>query len=171
MIESYMFEDHEMIRLAATECMCNMVLSEKVQEMFLAEGSDRLKLLVLYSGEEEEKLRCAAAGAVAFLTSLQPKLCTKLTQVTSHWLEILQALVLSPNADLQHRGAAITLNLMNADRELAALLMDSEMMEIMSTLAKDGDEKKSKVSATAKDCLKRAVEYGLIKPSEEGSSP
>lgn len=90
---------------------------------------------------------------------------------TSHWLEILQALVLSPNVDLQHRGAAITLNLMNADRELAALLMDSEMMEIMSTLAKDGDEKKSKVSATAKDCLKQAVEYGLIKPSEEGSSP
>lgn len=79
--------------------------------------------------------------------------------------------MLSPNVDLQHRGAAITLNLMNADRELAALLMDSEMMEIMSTLAKDGDEKKSKVSATAKDCLKRAVEYGLIKPSEEGSSP
>ncbi|XP_078286146.1 protein unc-45 homolog A-like [Rhinoraja longicauda] len=171
MIESYMFEDHEMIRLAATECMCNMVLSEKVQEMFLAEGSDRMKLLVLYSGEEEEKLRCAAAGAVAFLTSLQPKLCTKLTQVTSHWLEILQALVLSPNVDLQHRGVTITLNLMSADRELAALLMDSEMMEIMSALAKDGDEKKSKVSATAKDCLERAVEYGLIKPSEDGSSP
>ncbi|XP_069758538.1 protein unc-45 homolog A-like [Narcine bancroftii] len=170
MIESYMFEDHEMIRLAATECMCNMVLSEKVQELFLAEGSDRLKLLVLYSGEEDEKLRCAAAGAVAFLTSLQPKLCSKMTQVTSHWLEILQALVLSPNVDLQHRGVVITLNLINAEREHAALLMESEMMEILSALAKDGDEKKSKVTATAKDCLDRAVEYGLIKPSADGNN-
>ncbi|XP_062926331.1 protein unc-45 homolog A-like isoform X2 [Mobula hypostoma] len=171
MIESYMFEDHEMIRLAATECMCNMVLSEKVQELFLAEGSDRLKLLVLYSGEEDEKLRCAAAGALAFLTSLQPKLCTKMTQVTSHWLEILQALVLSPNVDLQHRGVVITLNLMNAEQELATLLMESEMMEILSALARDADEKKSKVRGVAKDCLDRAVEYGLIKPSVEGKSP
>ncbi|XP_059801900.1 protein unc-45 homolog A-like [Hypanus sabinus] len=171
MIESYMFEDHEMIRLAATECMCNMVLSEKVQELFLVEGSDRLKLLVLYSGEEDEKLRCAAAGALAFLTSLQPKLCTKMTQVTSHWMEILQALVLSPNVDLQHRGVVITFNLMNAEQELATLLMESEMMEILSALARDDDEKKSKVCGVAKDCLDRAVEYGLIKPSVEGKSP
>ncbi|GCC33820.1 hypothetical protein chiPu_0012291 [Chiloscyllium punctatum] len=171
MIESYMFEDHEMIRLAATECMCNMVLSEEVQNLFLVEGTDRLKLLVLYSGEEDEKLRCAAAGAVAFLTSLQPKLCTKMTQVTSHWLEILQALVLSSNVDLQHRGLVITLNLMNAERELAALLMETEMFEILSALSREGDEKKCKVSAVAQDCLSQAVEYGLIKPTEEETSP
>ncbi|XP_048473017.1 protein unc-45 homolog A-like [Rhincodon typus] len=171
MIESYMFEDHEMIRLAATECMCNMVLSEEVQNLFLAEGTDRLKLLVLYSGEDDEKLRCAAAGAVAFLTSLQPKLCTKMTQVTSHWLEILQALVLSSNVDLQHRGLVITLNLINAERELAALLMETEMFEILSVLSRDGDEKKRKLSAAAQDCLTQAVEYGLIKPTEEETSP
>ncbi|XP_067829568.1 protein unc-45 homolog A-like isoform X2 [Heptranchias perlo] len=171
MIESYMFEDHEMIRLAATECMCNMVLSEEVQELFLVEGTDRLKLLVLYSGEDDEKLRCAAAGAVAFLTSLQPKLCTKITQVTNHWLEILQALVLSSNADLQHRGLVITLNVMSAERDLAALLMETEMLEILSALTRDGDEKKCKVSAAAKECLAQAVEYGLIKPNEEGTSP
>uniref|UniRef100_UPI00398F017F protein unc-45 homolog A-like n=1 Tax=Pristiophorus japonicus TaxID=55135 RepID=UPI00398F017F len=171
MIESYMFEDHEMIRLAATECMCNMVLSEEVQELFLAEGTDRLKLLVLYSGEDDEKLRCAAAGAVAFLTSLQPKLCLKMTQVTTHWLEILQALVLSSNVDLQHRGLVITLNVMGAERELAALLMETEMLEILSALTRDSDEKKCKVSAAAKDCLARAVEYGLIKPNVEGTGP
>ncbi|NXL92731.1 UN45A protein, partial [Alectura lathami] len=44
MIEGYMFEEHELIRLAATECMCNMAMSKEVQELFLAEGSDRLKL-------------------------------------------------------------------------------------------------------------------------------
>lgn len=30
MIEGYMFEEHEMIRLAATECMCNLALSPEV---------------------------------------------------------------------------------------------------------------------------------------------
>ncbi|XP_025068271.1 protein unc-45 homolog A [Alligator sinensis] len=29
MIEGYMFEEHELIRLAATECMCNMVMSKE----------------------------------------------------------------------------------------------------------------------------------------------
>lgn len=30
MIEGYMFEEHELIRLAATECMCNMAMSKEV---------------------------------------------------------------------------------------------------------------------------------------------
>ncbi|KYO41897.1 unc-45-like protein B [Alligator mississippiensis] len=81
MIEGYMFEEHELIRLAATECMCNMVMSKEVQDLFLAEGSDRLKLLVLYSGEDDEKLRRAAAGALAMLTSVQPQVCRRIPQV------------------------------------------------------------------------------------------
>lgn len=31
MIEGYMFEEHELIRLAATECMCNMAMSKEVK--------------------------------------------------------------------------------------------------------------------------------------------
>jgi hypothetical protein len=30
MIEGYMFEEHEMIRRAATECMCNLAMSKEV---------------------------------------------------------------------------------------------------------------------------------------------
>uniref|UniRef100_A0A4X1U8X8 Unc-45 myosin chaperone A n=1 Tax=Sus scrofa TaxID=9823 RepID=A0A4X1U8X8_PIG len=63
MIEGYMFEEHEMIRRAATECMCNLAMSKEVQDLFEATGNDRLKLLVLYSGEDDELLRRAAAGA------------------------------------------------------------------------------------------------------------
>lgn len=63
MIEGYMFEEHEMIRRAATECMCNLAMSKEVQDLFEAQGNDRLKLLVLYSGEDDELLQRAAAGA------------------------------------------------------------------------------------------------------------
>uniref|UniRef100_A0A8B9E4I7 Unc-45 myosin chaperone A n=1 Tax=Anser cygnoides TaxID=8845 RepID=A0A8B9E4I7_ANSCY len=83
MIEGYMFEEHELIRLAATECMCNMAMSKEVQELFLAEGSDRLKLMVLYSGEEDEKLRRAASGTLAMLTVLHPPICKRIPQVVS----------------------------------------------------------------------------------------
>uniref|UniRef100_A0A8C4JPB9 Unc-45 myosin chaperone A n=1 Tax=Dromaius novaehollandiae TaxID=8790 RepID=A0A8C4JPB9_DRONO len=85
MIEGYMFEEHELIRLAATECMCNMAMSKEVQELFLAEGSDRLKLMVLYSGEEDEKLRRAASGTLAMLTALHPPICKRIPQVVSAW--------------------------------------------------------------------------------------
>ncbi|XP_030045516.1 protein unc-45 homolog A isoform X2 [Microcaecilia unicolor] len=164
MIEGYMFEEHEMIRLAATECMCNMALSKEVQQLFLAEGNDRLKLMVLYSGEDDEKLQRAASGALAMLTSLLPELCIKITQVTVRWLEILQALLLSQNVELQYRGAVIVMNMVAADQEVAAKLMESEMLEILCVLSKDDvDEKKRPVAEAAKECLAKAVEYGLIK--------
>ncbi|NXE71238.1 UN45A protein, partial [Calcarius ornatus] len=140
MIEGYMFEEHELIRLAATECMCNMAMSKEVQEMFLAEGSDRLKLMVLYSGEEDEKLRRAASGTLAMLTTLHPPICKRIPQVTVHWLEILQALLLSPSAELQHRGAVVVMNMMAAAREVAEQLIASEMLEILSVLSKDKDK-------------------------------
>ncbi|KAK2107511.1 Protein unc-45 A [Saguinus oedipus] len=165
MVEGYMFEEHEMIRRAATECMCNLAMSKEVQDLFEAQGNDRLKLLVLYSGEEDELLQRAAAGGLAMLTSMRPALCSRIPQVTTHWLEILQALLLSPNQELQHRGAVVVLNMVEASREIASTLMESEMMEILSVLAK-GDQ--SPVSRAAAACLDKAVEYGLIQPNQDG---
>ncbi|KAL8197327.1 UNVERIFIED_CONTAM: Protein unc-45 A [Gekko kuhli] len=167
MVEGYMFEEHEMIRLAATECMCNLALSPEVAELFLAEGSDRLKLLVLYSGEEDERLQRAAAGTLAVLTSLLPQICTRIPQATVHWLEILQALLLSPTLELQHRGVVVVRNMVLAEKELAEKLMESETLEILSVLA--GLEKeKPRVAEAAAECLAQAVTYGLIKPSPVG---
>lgn len=33
-IEGYMFEEHELVRASATECMCNLVLSTEVRQTF-----------------------------------------------------------------------------------------------------------------------------------------
>lgn len=164
-IENYMFEEHEQIRQAATECMCNLVtckevriyifsynwrfwqtvwivrsrlaifilnlqyknlfqyhneifnilvvvlqwkgklcrsmlyvvmnqyrccgaasklcldVSWQVQERYMQDGNDRLKLLVLLCSEDDDKLQRAASGALAMLTATHKKLCTKITQV------------------------------------------------------------------------------------------
>ncbi|EDL07005.1 unc-45 homolog A (C. elegans), isoform CRA_e [Mus musculus] len=165
MIEGYMFEEHEMIRRAATECMCNLAMSKEVQDLFEAQGNDRLKLLVLYSGEDDELLRRAAAGGLAMLTSMRPTLCSRIPQVTTHWLEILQALLLSPNQELQHRGTVVVLNMMQSSKEIAGTLMESEVLEILSVLAK-GEE--SPVTRAAAACLEKAVEYRLIQPNQDG---
>ena len=54
-----------------------------MQTLFLDTGSDRLKLLVLYSGEDDERLRRAAAGTLAMLTVEQPDLCARIPETVS----------------------------------------------------------------------------------------
>ncbi|XP_062317913.1 protein unc-45 homolog A [Osmerus eperlanus] len=172
-VEGYMFEEHDLVRAAATECMCNLVLSTEVQKLYLAEGNDRLKMLVLYSGEDDERLRRAASGTLAMLTSEQPELCARIPGTTTHWLEIIQALLLSDNKDLRHRGAVVVMNLMQAQRSLAESLMESEVLEILSVLAKGGAAEHESISRAAQQCLDKAIEYGIIKSGEggEGTEP
>ncbi|KAG7267581.1 hypothetical protein CRUP_006001, partial [Coryphaenoides rupestris] len=158
-IEGYMFEEHELVRAAATECMCNMVLSTEVQQLYVLPGNDRLKLLVLYSGEDDERLRSAAAGTLAMLTAEQPELCARVPAT---------ALLLSEVAGLRQRGAAVVRNLMQGDRGVAETLMASEALEILSVLAKGGSgegEAADPVSKVAQSCLDTAMEYGIIQSS------
>uniref|UniRef100_S4RYF5 Protein unc-45 homolog B n=1 Tax=Petromyzon marinus TaxID=7757 RepID=S4RYF5_PETMA len=163
-IENYMFEEHEQIRLAATQCMCNMVISKEVQEMFLKEGNDRLKMAVLLCGEDEEPLQIAASGMLAMLTSAHKSLCSRVPTVTTQWLEILQRLLLHKNGDVQHRGMVITLNLMLAERDIAQKLMECEVLEILIVLSKDERPERMKITEAARACLTAAMDYGLIKP-------
>ncbi|XP_030318191.1 protein unc-45 homolog B [Calypte anna] len=164
-IENYMFENHDQLRQAATECMCNLVVNKEVQERFVADGNDRLKLVVLLCGEDDEKVQVAAAGALAMLTAAQKKLCSKMTEVTTQWLEILQRLCLHDNMKVQHRGLVISFNLISADKELAKKLVESELLEILTYVAKqEADPKKQHIINTARDCLIKCMDYGLIKP-------
>ncbi|XP_036624779.1 protein unc-45 homolog B [Trichosurus vulpecula] len=164
-IENYMFENHDQLRQAATECMCNMVVSKEVQERFLADGNDRLKLVVLLCGEDDDKVQNAAAGALAMLTAAHKRLCHKMTQVTPQWLEILQRLCLHDRLSVQHRGIVIAYNLLAADQELAKKLVESELLEILTFVGKqEPDEKRKQVVEAARDCLIKCMDYGFIKP-------
>ncbi|XP_029295679.1 protein unc-45 homolog B-like isoform X1 [Cottoperca gobio] len=165
-IENYMFEDHDQIRQAATECMCNLISCKEVQERYLADGNDKLKLLVLLCGEDDENIQVPAAGALAMLTATQKKICTKLTLVTTQWLEILQRLCLHTNLSIQHRALVIIYNMLNSDNnELAKNLIESELLEIISIIGKAEDNpKRQQAIDTARTCLIKAMDLGLIKP-------
>uniref|UniRef100_A0A8C5CYS8 UNC-45/Cro1/She4 central domain-containing protein n=1 Tax=Gadus morhua TaxID=8049 RepID=A0A8C5CYS8_GADMO len=164
-IENYMFEDHEQIRRAATECMCNLVSCKEVQERYLQDGNDKMKLLVLLCGEDDDVLQIAAAGALAMLTAAKKKLCTKMT-VSTQWLEILQRLCLHDNPQVQHRGLVIVFNMLNSDdSELAKKLLECEIMEILSVIGKAEDNLKRQDSIdVARMCLVKGMDLGLIKP-------
>ncbi|KAJ3604613.1 hypothetical protein NHX12_029353 [Muraenolepis orangiensis] len=163
-IENYMFEDHEQIRRAATECMCNLVSCKEVQERYMQDGNDKLKLLVLLCGEDDEFLQIAAAGAIAMLTGAQKKLCTKMT--STQWLEILQRLCLQDNPQIQHRGLVIVYNMLESDDpELTKKLMECEFLEILSVIGKAADNpKRQQAIDVARMCLVKGMDLGLIKP-------
>lgn len=54
---------------------------QQVQDRYLEDGNDKLKLLILLCGEDDEQLQRAAAGALAMLTAAQKKLAVKMTKV------------------------------------------------------------------------------------------
>uniref|UniRef100_A0A8C1FI27 Protein unc-45 homolog B n=2 Tax=Cyprinus carpio TaxID=7962 RepID=A0A8C1FI27_CYPCA len=159
-IENYMFEEHDQIRQAATECMCNLV-----QDRYLEDGNDKLKLLVLLCGEDDVQLQRAAAGALAMLTAAQKKLAVKITKVTGQWLEIIQRLCIHDNPEIQHRGLVTVFNMLDADEQLAKKLIECELLEILTYVAKleDNPKKQDAINA-ARACLSRAMDTGLIKP-------
>uniref|UniRef100_A0A3P9DKV9 Unc-45 myosin chaperone B n=1 Tax=Maylandia zebra TaxID=106582 RepID=A0A3P9DKV9_9CICH len=154
-IENYMFEENEQIRLAATECMCNLVTCKEVRTAFQQVGENEmnsLKLLVLLCGEDDDKLQIAAAG----FTDRVPYLY----QQTSQWLEILQRLCLHSNVQVQHRGLVIVYNVLNSDNsDLAKKLIESELLEILSVLPQPGRVGEENRKAELKDTL----QWHLIK--------
>ncbi|XP_022088916.1 protein unc-45 homolog B-like [Acanthaster planci] len=161
-IENYMFEDHDMIKRAATECMCNLVSSEEVAQKFLGDN-DRVKLLVLYCGEEDEALVKAAAGALASIAHLQ-EVCDKVLKVKA-WLEIMQGLCASENIDIRMRGVHVVMSLIESSKENATTVVETNLLEIMMAFAKDETPAMKGVRSRAESALQQATEWGLIKPT------
>lgn len=162
-IESLMFEEHELIRRAATEAMCNLVQLEDVAKHFHDDDVERVKLLTLFAGEDDEALSTAAAGALAQLTHSTP-ICKKMMAVKS-CPEILKQICLSENIGIRHRGVYILANLIEADKEIAEKIVDDTELEAMVILnGYSLDKKEAEVKKCADRALKKLVEHKLIEP-------
>ena len=160
-IESLMFEEHELIRRAATEAMCNLVQLEDVAKRFHDDDVERVKLLTLFAGEEDEDLATAAAGALAQLTHSVP-ICKKMMAVKS-CSEILKQICLSENMGIRHRGVYILTNLIESDKDIAEKIIDNTELEAMVILnGLSLDDKQAEVKQCADRALKKLVEYKLI---------
>jgi len=165
-IENYMYEEHELLKRAATQVMTNLIMSPDVVKIY--EGkNDRTKLLVLLCSEDDEETNMAAAGALAILTSSSKKACRKVFQPET-WLEILHHLLVNPSKDLQHRGIVIVCNMMRSCKDVAEKLIATDIMEILMALSTIQEEGKEKIQEYAGEALKAAEEWKLIrKPGEE----
>ncbi|XP_065053544.1 protein unc-45 homolog B-like [Rhopilema esculentum] len=166
-LEVFMFEEHEQLRLAATECMCNMAMCDDIVKLYLDETSttERLKLLVLFSGElEEPKLVRAATGALAIL-SANEEICGKILTFKSS-IDILKQILVFQDLEIQHRAVYIVANMLESSKDVAEKLIEGEVFEILLALMQVEGEGTKSVKEHAKRGLKAAQHWGLIKENK-----
>ncbi|XP_018645780.1 heat shock protein 70 (hsp70)-interacting protein, putative [Schistosoma mansoni] len=131
LIDHCLFEDHPMIRRAATECVANLAQSHS----FVISSGERVKLLVLYCGELDDLLLVRAASGALASMSYDPGIIKKITNVSS-WFEIIQTLAGHFSCALQHRAAHILQNfILHGERSLGEYFCKSNMFEVLLSLS------------------------------------
>ena len=129
-IESYMFEDHKMIRCAAVQCFTNLCLSPL--HVKRCEGkNDKVKYCVLLCGDDDDvEVVRAAAGALAILTSQSEKCCRKIFD-SLQWNECILNLLANPDLDIVLRGVVIVKNMITAGKDVAEKVIETPIMECL----------------------------------------
>lgn len=164
-IEHYLYEDHLMLMRAATQCICNLVQSEEVVKSY--EGkNDKTKFLYLLCQEEDVDTVLAAAGALCLLTSVSKVCCRKLLDVEP-WLETLRCLLANPNTEVQYRGTYMLHNIIKGDKDIAAKIFETDVMEILMALTKLEEPTQEKIKEYAQKCLDLAEELGVIRKPDD----
>ncbi|XP_026754995.1 protein unc-45 homolog B [Galleria mellonella] len=164
-IEHYLYEDHTMLLRAATQCVCNLVLSEDVIKTY--EGNnDKTKFLYLLCQEEDFDTVMAAAGALCTLTSVSKICCRKLLDLQP-WLETLRCLLANPDKEIQYRGTYILFNIINGDKDIAFKIFETDVMEILMALTKLEEPEQKRTKELAQKCLNAAEEMGVIRKPDE----
>lgn len=166
-IESYLYEEHELLRRAATQCITNLAMSPKLVDMYEGDN-DKFKFMFLLCAEEDSETTKAACGAIAILTGVSEKCCSKIFKVND-WLDIFRQTLAHPDPEVQERAVAIVQNVIESNKDNAEELMGSQVMEILMALTLVHDEGKEKVRERAEKCLRRAEELKVIKKSDDQS--
>ena len=158
--EVIQFEENDLLRRASTELICNLVYQDEVFERYAADTGDRIKLLVLFSGEEDHNLRVAAAGALAILSS-DERVCKKIMDVKST-VEIMHDCLSTEDPGLRLRAIHIVSNLVSHSEEAATALIADKGLSLLTVYAKEMVPCSKEVKQIAEEIIQRLVDYKLI---------
>jgi len=170
-IEQYMYEDHEMLRRGAVECVVNMVHhSQDMRDKFSKGDNERVKLWTLYCGEWEEnpQLASAAAGGLAILSEGSVDVCNKIMNVKS-WMTIVKELLVNENGELVRRAVHILNSCIhNGSHNMCeAIVEDNEILEILMALSMAPVTQDSSIRNVCEEALDELRKKGLIQPASK----
>ena len=124
-----------MIRRAATELMCNMMMYPRALEMFCQpRKTDRLKLILALCDSEDYETRRAAMGIIATISMIDTG-SESLAQF--HRLdEIILSRLFEDSIEIQHRTLVLLLNLLQHQPARIKPLFTSHVDHHLKTLKK-----------------------------------
>lgn len=79
------------------------------------------------------------------------------------WPEVVQAVLANPDPSVTHRGLVLIKNIIQADIEFAAKIIETNIMELLMALTKVED---AKITKLAEEALRAAENYKLIQKNE-----
>lgn len=121
-----MFSDHEMIRRAATEAMCNLV-PHPAMVKYLSEA-ENLRLWLAFAADLDSNFECAraASGCLAMSTDF-PEVALALVRLKS-FKESMTSLLESGNLELMHRVLVAIQNLLDHGGECKEKVMSAGLV-------------------------------------------
>ncbi|CAJ0571281.1 unnamed protein product, partial [Mesorhabditis spiculigera] len=169
-IEEYWFmTDHPHLRAAAAELLINLLFLEEFYNDTVRPGTDRLKLWVLYCGEEDDDYRLARAssGGFAILTEDEGACKRIMTEIKS-WPECFKDMLMHEDPEIQRRCLIGIKNIMKSDKGLCAEITASEIFRILVAITKLGKNSSNRLGSVeeAKKALQVAEEFDLIKATD-----
>merc|ERR1719445_1102018 len=169
-IEAYMYQDHQMLRRAAIQCMLNLCQSPVQVERYEGQN-DKMKYMVLLMADEDEEIVKAASGAVAMLTSASTKLCQKIYE-SSQWEACMLNTLANKDFEVTYRGVVIVDNVVQCGKEIAEPMMDTQVMDVCQALIAKANldlgnatvnETLQKIKKICEHALNLAHSMGIIK--------
>ncbi|EJD75017.1 UNC-45 protein [Loa loa] len=164
--EEYWFmTDHAQLRAAAAELLLNLLFCEDFFNEIVRSGTDRLKLWVLYSAEEDERLALASSGGFAILTENEAA-CKRIIDELKSWPEVLKDICMSENIEVQRRGLIGVANMMQSSEKVACEIVASEIFRVLIAITKLKDKDRVPAQEEARRALDAAVKWGIIRPTD-----
>ncbi|XP_065314063.1 protein unc-45 homolog B-like isoform X2 [Gordionus sp. m RMFG-2023] len=174
-IVNYLYDDNPPLRRAATECLCNLMLSPEFTDKFCEIGDDRVKMVALVISDTEDlKLQLAAAGTLCSLVSNDNAL-RKILEINSI-MDILRVLLLNEDIDLKFRGIFVLRSLIYASDKFAEKFVTDDLYYALIVIARpDTNKEDSKVvnplvkeaREIAEETLEKCKEYGFVKDNQK----
>uniref|UniRef100_A0A158Q8D0 Protein unc-45 homolog B n=1 Tax=Elaeophora elaphi TaxID=1147741 RepID=A0A158Q8D0_9BILA len=174
--EEYWFmTDHAQLRAAAAELFLNLLFCEDffndIVRLFCGKfsmfqpGTDRLKLWVLYSAEEDERLAVASSAGFAILTESE-EACKRIIDEIKSWPEVLNDICMSGNVEIQRRGLIGIANMVQSSEKVACEIFASEIFRVLIAITKLKNKDREPAQKEARRALDAAIKWGIIRPTD-----
>lgn len=112
------------------------MLKKKVLFLYEKEDTDRIKLLVLFCGEDDLLLNIAASSALDLLSRNSKKICQKILKVSS-FIATFKDCIMSDDVEFQLKSLTVLKNIVVKGKFFSDDLMNSKLKETIVALSQD----------------------------------